>query len=172
MSWNELSRTSVPCPCGAGRVVTSRLMNENRHLRKRSWLDCEVCRSRDIESWNEERSYQEQQSALWMKIRQQIQTAFQEKYHQEWIDHFALCGSKKAVWEILREADIIHNGLTRFYEELRIVPLPYYLNHLPNPDNIHMILLLLEIEDEELLRLLRMKYDIELNINKLNREED
>lgn len=165
MKWSELSRSSVPCPCGSGRVVTSRLINENRHLRKRSWLECEICRSENIENWNDVTIVQQQQKDLLLRNRQQIEVTFQKKYQKAWIEHFALCGSKKAVWEILREAGIIRKGLSSFYEELRKVSLPCYLEQLPNSDNIHMILDLLEVEDEELLELFRIKYDIEIQID-------
>lgn len=167
MRWRELSRSSVSCPCGAGRVVTRRLMNEDRHLRKQSWLDCEICITRNMEDWNGGRISLQQQKALLFDVHHQIQLLFQKRYLTEWTAHFTLCGSKKAAWEILRDAGIVRMSISSFYEALRKEPLTCYLNQLPNPDNIHMILTLLEVEDEELLELLQKKYQIEMNLNTL-----
>jgi len=164
MKWTELSRSRVVCPCGHGMVLTIREADEERRIRKRSRLECDVCKRRDHILWSANLLHQQQRRERLQELHDQIQTIFDEKYHNDWISHFALCRSKRAVWEILREASIIRKGLSAFYVELRSVPLPYYLNKLPNPDNIHMILMLLEIDDHTLLELLREKYELEMEI--------
>lgn len=161
MKWTEVSRSWVPCPCRSGKVVTIREADENRQLRKRSILECERCEEMELESWSNDLHQQDLREKELHQIYEKIDDIFRRQYHHYWMDHFGLCSSKRAVWEILRGSGIYGKSLTSFYEELRSRPLPYYLNELPDSSNIHLILQLLEIEDDELLELLRRKHRLE-----------
>lgn len=162
MRWTERSRSWVKCPCGLGIVVTIREADENNHIRNRSVLNCSRCRIRASENWNEDFLRRQRAEKELHEIYGHIMSIFQDKYHHYWMEHFGLCKSKRAVWEILRESGIYGKSLSAFYEELRAKPLPCYLEALPEPYNIHLILDLLEIEDNKLLELLNQKKRLKL----------
>lgn len=166
MTWTELSRSWTSCPCGNGTVVTIREADEYRHIRKRSELHCDSCKRSSFENWKEDLLLQQQRRELHM-LHDQILSIFNNRYRTHWQNHFGLCGTKRAVWEILREAGLFGKSLSTFYEELRSKSLFFFLDELPTTGNMHLILLLLEIEDDVLLDLLHRKNEKEIELNKI-----
>ena len=150
MTWNEKRRTEIVCPCGKGRVVTIHLMDHDYRIKKQFLLFCDFCEQieqKEMEDYLIDSVNKAMEVRL---LRDVILEIFDQRYLKLWQQHFALCPSKRAAWEILRNGGIVQLGLSSFYRELQHSPLPCFLKKYAVIPNLLLILSVLEIQDREL----------------------
>ena len=150
MQWEVLEQMEKPCPCGRGVIQTVQEINEMKKTREHTYLHCEYC-TEDARERFRVAQKEEQQILLRLQVlRMELFSYFDSRYMEHWIEHFAFCPTKKAVWEILREHKIIQKSLTAFYEEVKNKSMASYLRNCATVGAMKQICDLLEIHDEYL----------------------
>ena len=150
MSWEEMAHTERPCACGRGSVLVVHEVDDRNRGRDHTYLRCEYCDSEAKERIQEAKVQHDETLLRLQVLQMEIFTYFDSRYMEHWINHFAFCSSKKAVWEILRSRKIITRGLSTFYEEVKDISVQEYLRNCTSISAMTNILALLEIHDDHL----------------------
>ena len=156
-----VNKGSLPplCSCGRGPVMlvsrpdSSRLNGSERYI---VCLECALSAGNRFDFG----VLKDQEALLRLQVHcLEIYSYFDSRYLVHWINHFALCPSKKAIWEILSKERIVHNSLSTFYEKIRLLSLEGYLREIAGISSMMEILRILDLYDpyleEQISKILR-----------------
>jgi hypothetical protein len=186
MSWEEMSSTKHPCPCGSGTYTVTRLMDDWNRSEERWEMDCLVCKDKftlyESGYWHSGlwtptyrwvlrealAKVQEQQAEINQLERKIIDLA-RSRYLEIWCALFSGCKSKKDVWFSLTQGKR-YPSLATFYKSVRYQGLKTYIDNWFNWDHLSDVLTSIKVADTDIARLIQEYSELEAKYIELTRK--
>lgn len=162
MSWEEFV-SYMDCKCGKGKIKLISRMDDWNRTEHTEIILCEYCREKDIK----EKEYENKRKIEFKEQEKKVLNYFYINYLEEWFNYFNDLKSKKAIWQVVKDAKIERCSLSTLYDHWRCFSYTKndYLNKLVRIDTIPKIMTLLGIWDKELHDMIKEPLEY------LNREE-
>jgi hypothetical protein len=96
MSWEEISRDEVPCPCGKGKVVITMRMDDWNRIETSRAILCDNCRAEADQRIQEQERIEKEKA----DFRSKAVSLAKERHLKDWLNGFNDL-SKKKIWELI-----------------------------------------------------------------------
>jgi hypothetical protein len=151
--FEEMGSTIQPCPCGKGKITTTRFMDDWNRTREETKMDCSVCNKKYVfDACEVNEKGQWFQTGNWIKVEdakkadalvkeagkmiEKANALAISRYLKLWLNTFADIKSKKEIWSKLISNGKRYPSLSTFYNGVRSSGVERYLeSHFKGPIN-------------------------------------